>query len=48
MVVAHGANGWLDEIIELGIPLVVLVFLYLWSNRKAKSGPDKAKHGPDK
>jgi len=40
MVVAHGAGGWLDEIIELGIPLVVLVFLYLWSNRKAKK-PEK-------
>lgn len=36
-VVAHGATGtWLDEIIELGIPLIVLVALYLWSNRKPK------------
>jgi hypothetical protein len=33
MVVAHGANGWLDEIVELGIPLIVLVVLYIWSNR---------------
>ena len=33
MVVAHGASGWLDEIVELGIPLVVLVVLYIWSNR---------------
>lgn len=34
MVVAHGATGtWLDEIVELGIPLVVLVALYFWSNR---------------
>ena len=44
MVVAHGATGtWLDEIIELGIPLIVLVVLYVWSNRKAKS-----KEKPDK
>jgi hypothetical protein len=33
MVVAHGSAGWLDEVIELGIPLVVLVALYIWSNR---------------
>ena len=38
MVVAHGATGtWLDEIIEFGLPLVVLVVLYVWSNRKPKS-----------
>jgi len=37
MVVAHGATGtWLDEIIEFGLPLVVLVGLYIWSNRKPK------------
>jgi hypothetical protein len=36
-IVAHGATGtWLDEIIELGIPLIVLVGLYFWSNRKPK------------
>ena len=36
-VVAHGATGtWLDEFIELGIPLVILVVLYVWSNRKEK------------
>ena len=36
-VLAHGATGtWLDEFIELGIPLIVLVALYLWSNRKPK------------
>jgi hypothetical protein len=36
-VVAHGATGtWLDEIIELGLPLLVLVGLYIWSNRKPK------------
>ena len=37
MVVAHGATGtWLDEFIEIGIPLIVLVGLYVWSNRKPK------------
>lgn len=36
-VIAHGATGtWLDEIVELGLPLVVLIGLYLWSNRKPK------------
>jgi hypothetical protein len=36
-VVAHGATGtWLDEFVELGIPLIVLVVLYWWSNRKPK------------
>ena len=33
-VVAHGATGtWLDEIVEFGLPLLVLVGLYVWSNR---------------
>lgn len=41
-VVAHGATGtWLDEIVELGIPLVVLVVLYWWSNRKPKPKDEK-------
>jgi hypothetical protein len=32
---SHGATGtWLDEIIEFGVPLVILVVLYLWSSRK--------------
>ena len=36
-VLPHGATGtWLDEIIEFGIPLVVLIFLYIWSSRKPK------------
>ena len=46
-VVAHGATGtWLDEIVELGIPLVVLVILYFWSNRhpaKARAPTDQDK-----
>ncbi len=41
-IVAHGATGtWLDEIIEVGIPLVVLVFLYILSNKN----PPKPKEG---
>jgi hypothetical protein len=36
-VVAHGASGWLDEFIELGLPLIILIGLYLWSNRKPKA-----------
>ena len=40
MVVAHGASGWLDEIVELGIPLVVLVVLYIWSNRHPQKKPE--------
>lgn len=40
-MLAHGANGWIDEIIELGIPLLVLVVLYVWSNRKPKEKSDK-------
>lgn len=36
-VLPHGATGtWLDEIIEFGIPLLVLVVLYVWSSRKPK------------
>ncbi len=34
MVVAHGSSGWLDEVVEIGLPLVVLTALYIWSNRK--------------
>jgi hypothetical protein len=37
MVLAHGATGtWLDEFIELGVPLLILVALYFWSSRKPK------------
>jgi hypothetical protein len=36
MVVAHGTTGFLDELVELGLPLLVLVALYVWSNRKPK------------
>ena len=36
-VMAHGATGtWLDEIIEFGLPLLILIVLYVWSARKPK------------
>ena len=42
--VAHGSVGLLDEFIELGVPLIVLVALYFWSNRKpAKPKDEKTK-----
>ncbi len=35
---AHGATGtWLDEFIQLGLPLILFAGLYFWSNRKAKA-----------
>ena len=41
-VSSHGATGtWLDEILELGVPLVLFVGLWWWSTRKEKK---KAKH----
>ncbi|HKW78438.1 MAG TPA: hypothetical protein VJQ09_05005 [Candidatus Limnocylindria bacterium] len=45
-IVAHGATGtWLDEIIEVGLPLIVLIVLYVWSNRhpqqKKEEDPNK-------
>ena len=39
MVIAHGATGPLDEFIEFGVPLILLIGLYLWSNRKPKEAP---------
>lgn len=39
MVQAHGATGPLDEFIEFGVPLILLIGLYLWSNRKPKDAP---------
>ena len=39
-VLPHGATGtWLDEILEFGIPLIVLIVLYVWSSRKPKTKP---------
>ena len=35
---AHGATGtWLDEFVELGLPLILFAGLYFWSNRKEKA-----------
>ena len=37
-MLTHGATGtWLDEIVELGLPLILFVALYFWSNRKGKA-----------
>lgn len=37
-VLTHGATGtWLDEIVEFGLPLVILIALYIWSSRKPKA-----------
>ena len=37
-VSAHGATGtWLDEILELGVPLALFIGLWWWSTRKEKS-----------
>lgn len=36
-VLPHGAGGtWVDEVIEFGLPLVILIALYFWSSRKPK------------
>lgn len=36
----HGAGGtWVDELIEFGLPLVILAALYWWSSRKPKVKP---------
>jgi ABC-type uncharacterized transport system involved in gliding motility auxiliary subunit len=35
---AHGVTGtWLDEILQLGLPLVVFIGLWWWSARKDKA-----------
>jgi hypothetical protein len=37
-VLAHGATGtWLDEILEFGLPLVILIALYIWSSRRPRT-----------
>ncbi|HET7701271.1 MAG TPA: hypothetical protein VFM06_10445 [Candidatus Limnocylindria bacterium] len=39
-VLTHGASGWLDEFVQLGLPLLVLLGFYLWANRKSgRKGP---------
>ena len=48
-VSTHGATGtWLDEILELGVPLVLFIGLWWWSTRKEKkkakpAAPPRAK-----
>jgi hypothetical protein len=44
-VSAHGATGtWLDEILELGVPLLLFVGLWWWSTRKERK-KDKSTRG---
>jgi hypothetical protein len=34
-VSAHGVTGtWLDEIVELGVPLLLFIGLWWWSTRR--------------
>jgi hypothetical protein len=36
-VSTHGATGtWLDEILELGVPLLLFIGLWWWSTRKER------------
>jgi hypothetical protein len=40
---AHGVTGtWLDEILELGVPLVLFAGLWWWSTRKEKKKSEAA------
>ena len=40
---AHGATGtWLDEFLELGVPLILFIGLWWWSTRKGKKPKDAA------
>jgi len=46
-VSAHGATGtWLDEILELGVPLVLFIGLWWWSTRKEKKKAKSTGRGP--
>ena len=43
---AHGVTGtWLDEFVELGLPLILFVILSFWSSRKEKA--KRATGAPD-
>ena len=46
-VSTHGATGtWLDEILELGVPLVLFIGLWWWSTRKEKKKAKSARGDP--
>src|SRR5437870_10655420 len=46
-VSTHGVTGtWLDEILELGVPLVLFAGLWWWSTRKEKKRSGGAAPGP--
>ena len=47
-VSAHGATGtWLDEILELGVPLLLFVGLWWWSTRKKEEGQPTPEAGQE-
>lgn len=42
---AHGAGGtWVDEFIELGIPISIFIGLWWWANRKEKRRDRRPHH----
>jgi len=46
-VSTHGATGtWLDEILELGVPLALFVGLWWWSTRKSRGGNSRGAKPP--
>ncbi len=46
-VSAHGVTGtWLDEILELGVPLVLFIGLWCWSTRKEKKKAKSTRGAP--
>jgi hypothetical protein len=46
-VSAHGVTGtWLDEILELGVPLVLFIGLWWWSTRKEKKKAKSTRGAP--
>jgi len=46
-VSTHGVTGtWLDEILELGVPLVLFIGLWWWSTRKEKKKGKSTRGAP--